>query len=1228
MQQHKAISLELPVYHIIILTGLDNVDKWTDQKLWDATLNGVHVVIATPAVLLDALSHAFVTISNVSLVVFDEAHHATKKHPMNSICTLFYHTALERRLPVPAILGLTASPVVNSKHGNLGTLEANLNAISITPKQHRAELERHVSAPEVETVLYSSGDPVISEAICSALAREAKSYDLNIDPYVVDLKKRGREDPKATKELSKVMSKGKTYCLEQIRALDLRAFTLETELGPLIAAWYVSKCIEKFKEGLASETTVLPDLSEHERAHMAEILLRVESCKSPMTSETALKSEDITDKARQFIQALKKCASPSLRGIIFVEQRVQVTALAELLRRVPEIRAAYQIGSFVGTSPSSKRKGSIADLVDLRDQQADLDDFRSGAKNLMICTSVLEEGIDVSSCNLVICSELPANLVSFVQRRGRARKSGSKYVLFVSKDDQKKQNRPWETLEAQMKELYMDDTRQLKGKDDDDLELGDKMYGVDATGAVLILDNAKAHLYHFCSVGTLDASIYIDLRPEFDAVQDPVTKLWTATVDLPSFVHVNVRHARSSQDWKSEDMAVKDAAFEAYIALHRNGLINDNLLPLTKQYGPEAGQHLDQPAIVSVSERKSTWRNDIPESDPSEWYWAKLNISFSGETVVDMLVLTQFTAPKLSDFDLFWKRDVTYSVRLQLSNTYPLAFNDGTLERFRAATKFVLSSVHASRMLADANDFPVLFVPAGGDDLGRWLQEVQGKRSAAELLEIGDLANAGLVHVSSQPGRTFFLDTSKEAIRFDQELALRSFSKRRDFLHPVTSDTGASAAYSKVQSYPISECTVDRLPAKYAIFAAFAPSIMHRMDTARLALELNNTILEDVHIFDSSLVLEAISAPAAGETNDYNRLEYLGDTCLKHCTELQVMAQHLTWPESYLTVERDRMVRNTNLAKAAMDLSLDKYILTKPFTGSKWRPPYMSEILSAEPGQRQMSTKTLADVVEALVGAAFVDGGIGKALACITTLLPTETWFEPRVCFDLMINELRPTEVTNLTSLEHLIGHKFTNPTLLVEATTHVSFPYNKTGLSLERLEFLGDSVLDMLVTPKIFAHRRKLRHDQLHGVHEALVNAAFLGHLCMSYGIEEPMQEVLSTGGDALEIKTSHRTLHLYDFLRCGSQLLPLKQKSLAAFENLREEIDEALATSKEYPWSALIASHPQKFFCDLVESILGALFVDTRGDMSVCEAFAERLGIFKHMNRILDDNGDTLSP
>jgi hypothetical protein len=44
----------------------------SEQKLWDALLKDVSLVICTPAVLLDALTHGFIKIEEIPLLVFDE----------------------------------------------------------------------------------------------------------------------------------------------------------------------------------------------------------------------------------------------------------------------------------------------------------------------------------------------------------------------------------------------------------------------------------------------------------------------------------------------------------------------------------------------------------------------------------------------------------------------------------------------------------------------------------------------------------------------------------------------------------------------------------------------------------------------------------------------------------------------------------------------------------------------------------------------------------------------------------------------------------------------------------------------------------------------------------------------------------------------------------------------------------------------------------------------------
>jgi len=53
--------------------------------------------------------------------------------------------------------------------------------------------------------------------------------------------------------------------------------------------------------------------------------------------------------------------------------------------------------------------------------------------NIIVATSILEEGLDVQSCNLVIRFDPSPTVCSFIQSRGRARMKNSDYILMVNR---------------------------------------------------------------------------------------------------------------------------------------------------------------------------------------------------------------------------------------------------------------------------------------------------------------------------------------------------------------------------------------------------------------------------------------------------------------------------------------------------------------------------------------------------------------------------------------------------------------------------------------------------------------------------------------------------------------------------------------------------------------------------------------------------------------------------
>lgn len=75
-----------------------------------------------------------------------------------------------------------------------------------------------------------------------------------------------------------------------------------------------------------------------------------------------------------------------------------------------------------------------------------------------------------------------------------------------------------------------------------------------------------------------------------------------------------------------------------------------------------------------------------------------------------------------------------------------------------------------------------------------------------------------------------------------------------------------------------------------------------------------------------------------------------------------------------------------------------------------------------------------------------------------------------------------------MTDLEERIGYEFKNPALLKEALTHSSFVNGKNHHSNERLEFLGDSVLSVVVSKYLFENLTDKPEGQLTRLRASIV--------------------------------------------------------------------------------------------------------------------------------------------
>lgn len=151
--------------------------------------------------------------------------------------------------------------------------------------------------------------------------------------------------------------------------------------------------------------------------------------------------------------------------------------------------------------------------------------------------------------------------------------------------------------------------------------------------------------------------------------------------------------------------------------------------------------------------------------------------------------------------------------------------------------------------------------------------------------------------------------------------------------------------------------------------------------------------------------------------------------------------------------------------------------------------------------KHQLGDKTLADVCEALIGAALLttnDGNMNMAVRAVTALVRNtdhgvDCWDDYYKLYQkpaYQIGEVSASQHDLAEQVEREHDYHFKYPRLLRSAFTHPSFPYSWEKIpSYQRLEFLGDALLDMACVNFLF-HRFTDRDPQWLTEHKVYSNS------------------------------------------------------------------------------------------------------------------------------------------
>lgn len=142
-----------------------------------------------------------------------------------------------------------------------------------------------------------------------------------------------------------------------------------------------------------------------------------------------------SDQVKVLIEVLREFRQRSkqeLCSIIFVDRRFTAKILFHLLKMISElpefsyIKPDFMVG--YNNSPySTTREGLYVAKVNKKVVQT----FCNKETNLLVASNVLEEGVDIPNCTLVVKFNKPSTYRSYIQSKGRARHKESFYYILV-----------------------------------------------------------------------------------------------------------------------------------------------------------------------------------------------------------------------------------------------------------------------------------------------------------------------------------------------------------------------------------------------------------------------------------------------------------------------------------------------------------------------------------------------------------------------------------------------------------------------------------------------------------------------------------------------------------------------------------------------------------------------------------------------------------------------------
>jgi len=406
LKQYLTIEKE----SIVVFTG-----EISPKKRKEKWLNS-RIIVSTPQVIENDLLSKRIDLKDVSFIIFDEAHHAVGDYSY-----VFVSEMYQKQKDSGLILGITASPGNNvskiieiCKNLRVKNIEIRTkHDPDVKPYVHDLKITwKEIPLPDdfsytIQLLRKSLSDRL--KVLKNVGAVESSSISLINRTKLLDAQKNIQAKIRSTSKPSKMLFKAASIQSEAMKihyAIEL----LQTQ---------GVNALKNYFQRMGKEA-VSKDSTKSARNIMADnnILEAVAYVKSLNVEHPKL------EVIRNIVEKQLK-NKPNSKIIIFTHYRDTSSHVTSVLKSVNNVKPTR----FVGQAAKEGDKGFTQ-----KEQAEIIKKFREGNFNVLIATSVAEEGLDIPSTDLVIFYEPIPSEIRAIQRRGRtARKMPGKVIILITK---------------------------------------------------------------------------------------------------------------------------------------------------------------------------------------------------------------------------------------------------------------------------------------------------------------------------------------------------------------------------------------------------------------------------------------------------------------------------------------------------------------------------------------------------------------------------------------------------------------------------------------------------------------------------------------------------------------------------------------------------------------------------------------------------------------------------